>query len=50
MIGNLIQQQFFGAENWPFGAALTVLLMAFLFVWMVLYLRSAAKASREVAT
>ena len=23
MIGNLIQQQFFGAENWPFGAALT---------------------------
>ncbi len=50
MIGNLIQQQFFGAENWPFGAALTVLLMAFLFVWMVLYLRSAARASREVAT
>ena len=30
MIGNLIQQQFFGAENWPFGAALTALLMAFL--------------------
>ena len=49
MIGNLIQQQFFGAENWPFGAALTVLLMAFLFVWMVLYLRSAARASREGA-
>ena len=23
MIGNLIQQQFFGADNWPFGAALT---------------------------
>ena len=23
MVGNLIQQQFFGAENWPFGAALT---------------------------
>ena len=28
MIGNLIQQQFFGAENWPFGAALTTLMMA----------------------
>ena len=27
MIGNLIQQQFFGAENWPFGAALTTLMM-----------------------
>ena len=24
MIGNLIQQQFFEAENWPFGAALTI--------------------------
>jgi spermidine/putrescine transport system permease protein len=47
MIGNLIQQQFFGAENWPFGAALTVLMMAFLLVWMVFYLRSAARAARE---
>jgi spermidine/putrescine transport system permease protein len=46
MIGNLIQQQFFAAENWPFGAALTTVMMAFLLVWMVLYLRSAA---REVA-
>jgi spermidine/putrescine transport system permease protein len=47
MIGNLIQQQFFGAENWPFGAALTALMMAFLLVWMVFYLRSAARAARE---
>ncbi len=46
MVGNLIQQQFFAAENWPFGAALTAVMMAFLLVWMVLYLRSAA---REVA-
>ena len=47
MVGNLIQQQFFGAEDWPFGAALTTLLMLFLVVWMTLYLRSAARASRE---
>ena len=47
MVGNLIQQQFFGAENWPFGAALTTLMMLFLLVWMVFYLRSAAKAARE---
>ena len=47
MIGNLIQQQFYGADNWPFGAALTVVLMAFLLIWMLFYLRSAAKASRE---
>ena len=47
MIGNLIQQQFFGAENWPFGAALTTLMMGFLLIWMVFYLRSAARAARE---
>ena len=44
MIGNLIQQQFFGAEDWPFGAALTTVMMLFLLVWMVFYLRSAARA------
>ena len=47
MVGNLIQQQFFAAENWPFGAALTTLMMAFLLVFMVLYLRSSARAARE---
>ena len=47
MVGNLIQQQFFAAENWPFGAALTTVLMAFLLVWMVLYLRSAARQTTE---
>ena len=47
MVGNLIQDQFFAANNWPFGAALTVVMMLFLSVWMVVYLRSAA---RDVAT
>jgi spermidine/putrescine transport system permease protein len=47
MIGNLIQQQFLEAQNWPFGAALTIVLMAFLLIWMLIYLRSAARASRE---
>jgi len=50
MVGNLIQQQFFAAENWPFGAALTAVMMAFLMIFMVLYLRSAARATREAAT
>ncbi len=39
MIGNLIQQQFQASDNWPFGAALTVVMMLFLLVWMSLYLR-----------
>jgi spermidine/putrescine transport system permease protein len=47
MIGNLIQQQFLEAQNWPFGAALTIVMMAFLLVWMLIYVRSASRASRE---
>ena len=43
MVGNLIQDQFFAANNWPFGAALTVVMMLFLSIWMIGYLRSAAR-------
>ncbi len=43
MVGNLIQQQFFAAEDWPFGAALTTVMMVFLLGFMILYLRSAAR-------
>lgn len=49
MVGNLIQDQFFAANNWPFGAALTVVMMLFLSVWMVFYLRSAARDARGAA-
>jgi spermidine/putrescine transport system permease protein len=49
MVGNLIQQQFYEGQNWPFGSALTIVMMAFLMVWMVFYLRSAARAAREAA-
>jgi spermidine/putrescine transport system permease protein len=49
MIGNLIQQQFQASDNWPLGAALTVVMMAFLLIWMSLYLRSAAREAREQA-
>jgi spermidine/putrescine transport system permease protein len=47
MVGNLIQQQFLEAQNWPFGAALTIVMMAFLLIWMLIYLRSASRASQE---
>jgi spermidine/putrescine transport system permease protein len=50
MVGNLIQQQFLEAQNWPFGAALTIVMMGFLLVWMLVYLRSAGRASREAVT
>jgi spermidine/putrescine transport system permease protein len=47
MVGNLIQDQFFTANNWPFGSALTVVMMLFLAIWMVGYLRSAAREARN---
>jgi spermidine/putrescine transport system permease protein len=47
MVGNLIQQQFQASDNWPFGAALTIAMMAFLMIWMLLYLRAAARETRE---
>lgn len=37
MIGNLIQQQFGASQNWPFGAALSFMLLAFVLVAMVAY-------------
>jgi spermidine/putrescine transport system permease protein len=46
MIGNLIQQQFQASDNWPFGAALTIAMMAFLLIWMSLYLRAAARETK----
>jgi spermidine/putrescine transport system permease protein len=49
MVGNLIQQQFQASDNWPFGAALTVAMMAFLMIFMLLYLRAAAREARESA-
>ncbi len=49
MVGNLIQDQFFAGNNWPFGSALTVVMMLFLSIFMIAYLRSAARESREPA-
>jgi spermidine/putrescine transport system permease protein len=43
MIGNLIQDQFTGAGDWPSGAVLTIGLMALLSVLMIFYMRSASR-------
>ena len=39
MIGNLVEQQFLSARNWPFGSALSVMIMLVMFMLIVLYLR-----------
>ncbi|MFI8823761.1 ABC transporter permease [Streptomyces sp. NPDC053431] len=47
MIGNLIQDKFFQGQNWPLGAALTMLLMAVLLLGMLGYLRRTRKDEAE---
>jgi len=39
MIGNLVEQQFLSARNWPFGSALSVMIMLVMFTLIVFYLR-----------
>jgi spermidine/putrescine transport system permease protein len=39
MIGNLIEQQFLSARNWPFGAALAMLVMAAVLILLIVQLR-----------
>lgn len=37
MIGNLVVQQFLSARNWPFGAALAMMIMAAVLVFLLVY-------------
>jgi spermidine/putrescine transport system permease protein len=54
MSGNLIEQQFLDARNWPFGATLAMLVMAVILVLMMIYVinlgRSGAEIARKVQT
>ena len=43
MIGNLIEQQFLSARNWPFGSALAMLVMAAVVVILSLQIRMGAQ-------
>jgi spermidine/putrescine transport system permease protein len=39
MIGNLVQNQFSSARNWPFGSAASFIVMALVFAAVMIYLR-----------
>ena len=49
MSGNLIEQQFLDARNWPFGAALAMVVMAVILVLMMAYVINLGRARAEVA-
>jgi spermidine/putrescine transport system permease protein len=48
MSGNLIEQQFLDARNWPFGAALAMLVMAVILVMMMTYAIRLGRSRVEV--
>ncbi len=41
MIGNIISNQFLAAHDWPFGAALSMLMMGLMLLATLIYFRSA---------
>lgn len=47
MLGSLIQMQFAASRNWPFGAALAMLLLVFVLVALTLYARSPAPRAED---
>lgn len=49
MIGNLIQQQFGTARNWPLGSSLSFLLLAIMLLTLILYALYSRKASKTVS-
>jgi spermidine/putrescine transport system permease protein len=45
MIGSLIEEQFKGSQgNWPFGAAVSVILMTLVLIVLMFYARAQGRA------
>jgi len=47
MTGNLIEQQFLSARNWPFGTALGMMVMAAVLVLLLVYVRLLSREERQ---
>ena len=49
MIGNLVQNQFSAARNWPFGSAASFIVMALVLAAVMLYLKAKDREQEEAA-
>jgi spermidine/putrescine transport system permease protein len=47
MLGNLVQNQFSSARNWPFGSAASFIVMGLVLLALILYLRTRTMSSAE---
>jgi spermidine/putrescine transport system permease protein len=48
MIGNIISNQFLAAHDWPFGAALSTVMMVLMLIATLIYFRSTSRQGRSV--
>lgn len=47
MIGNIINNQFLAARDWPFGSAMSTLMMALMLAAVLVYFRSSRRSERR---
>ena len=50
MIGNLIEQSFIVGRNWPFGSALSMILMGTVLIFLLIYVKTLSKYENEVVS
>lgn len=48
MLGNLIEQQFLSARNWPFGSALAMMVMSIMLVMLFVYVIATGRRGADV--
>lgn len=49
MLGNLIEQQFLAARNWPFGSALAMMVMSVMLVLLLVYVLASGRRGTDAA-
>lgn len=49
MLGNLVEQQFLYARNWPFGSALAMMVMSVMLVLLLIYVLTEGKRGEDPA-